>query len=147
MIARYRNGRLSTASVSDELRREVDRVRTETGAGFDEFDLTGALETVWELVRRLNRHVERNAPWELAKDPARAGDLDRVLFELADGLRAAAVALAAFVPETSERILTALRQPVDVAWENVAAERAVEAEGIEAAPPLFPRVDAPPAVA
>jgi hypothetical protein len=36
---------------------------------------------------------------------------------------------------------------VDVAWENVAAERAVEAEGIEAAPPLFPRVDAPPAAA
>jgi len=147
MIARYRNGRLSSASVSKELARDVDRVRTETGARFDEFDVTGALETVWELVRRLNRHVERNAPWELAKDPARAGELDRVLFELADGLRAAAVALAAFVPETSERILTALRQPVDVAWENVAAERAVEAEGIEAAPPLFPRVDAPPAAA
>jgi methionyl-tRNA synthetase len=147
MIARYRNGRLSSASVSDELARDVDRVRTETGARFDEFDVTGALETVWELVRRLNRHVERNAPWELAKDPARAGDLDRVLFELADGLRAAAVALAAFVPETSEQILTALRQPVDVAWENVAAERAVEVEGIEAAPPLFPRVDAPPAAA
>jgi methionyl-tRNA synthetase len=147
MIARYRNGRLPSASVSEELARDVDRVRTETGARFDEFDVTGALETVWELVRRLNRHVEQNAPWELAKDPARAGDLDRVLFELADGLRAAAVALAAFVPETSERILTALRQPVDVAWENVAAERAVEAEGIEAAPPLFPRVDAPPAAA
>jgi methionyl-tRNA synthetase len=147
MIARYRNGRLPSASVSEELARDVDRVRTETGARFDEFDVTGALETVWEFVRRLNRHVEQNAPWELAKDPARAGDLDRVLFELADGLRAAAVALAAFVPETSERILTALRQPVDVAWENVAAERAVEAEGIEAAPPLFPRVDAPPAAA
>jgi methionyl-tRNA synthetase len=147
MIARYRKGRLPSASVSEELAREVDRVRTEAGARFDEFDLTGALETVWELVRGLNRHVERNAPWELAKDPSRAGDLDRVLFELADGLRAAAVALAAFVPETSDRILTALRQPVDVAWENVAAERAVEVEGIEAAPPLFPRVDAPPAAA
>jgi methionyl-tRNA synthetase len=147
MIARYRNGRLPSAPVSEALARDVDRVRTETGARFDEFDVTGALETVWELVRRLNRHVERNAPWELAKDTARAADLDRVLFELADGLRAVAVALAAFVPETSERILTALRQPVEVAWENVAAERAVEAEGIEPAPPLFPRVDAPSAAA
>jgi methionyl-tRNA synthetase len=147
MIARYRNGRLPSAPVSEALARDVDRVRTETGTRFDEFDVTGALETVWELVRRLNRHVERNAPWELAKDPARAAELDRVLFELADGLRAVAVALAAFVPETSERILTALRQPVEVAWENVAAERAVEAEGIEPAPPLFPRVDAPSAAA
>jgi methionyl-tRNA synthetase len=147
MIARYRDGRLAPAEVSPELVGEVDRLRTAVGARFDEFDLTGALEDVWELVRRLNRHVEQSAPWELAKDPARAGDLDRVLYELADGLRAVAVALAAFVPETSERLLTALRQPVDVAWEDVAAGRAVEAEGIEPALPLFPRVDAPPAAA
>ena len=147
MIARYRDGRLSSASVSEELAKDVDRVRTEAGGRFDEFDITGALESVWELVRRLNRHVERNAPWELAKDPARAGDLDRVLFELADGLRAAAVGLAAVVPETSARILAALRQPAAVAWENVAPGLAAEAEGIEPAPPLFPRVEAPTAAA
>jgi methionyl-tRNA synthetase len=147
MIARYRNGRLSSAPVSDELAGDVDRVRTEAGGRFHEFDITGALESIWELVRRLNRHVERNAPWELAKDPARSGDLDRVLFELADGLRAAAVALAPVVPETSARILAALRQPADVAWENVAPGLAAEADGIEPAPPLFPRVEAPTAAA
>jgi methionyl-tRNA synthetase len=147
MIARYRNGRLPSAPVSEELARDVDRMRTDVGGRLDEFDVTGALESIWELVRRLNRHVERSAPWELARDTARAGDLDRVLYELADGLRAVAVALAAFVPETSERILTALRQPADVAWDNVAAGRAAEVEGIEPAPPLFPRVDAPSAAA
>jgi methionyl-tRNA synthetase len=147
MIARYRDGRLSPAEVSPELAGEVDRLQTAVGARFDEFDLTGALEDVWELVRRLNRHVEQSAPWELAKDQARAADLDRVLYELADGLRAVAVALAAFVPGTSERLLAALRQPVEISWENVAAGRAVEAEGIEPAVPLFPRVDAPPAAA
>ena len=147
MIARYRNGQLRPARVSEELAGEVDRVRVEAGGRFDEFDITGALEIVWELVRRLNRHVEQNAPWELAKDPARAGHLDRVLFELADGLRAVAVALAPFVPETSERILSALRQPLDVTWDDVAAGRTSEVEGIEPAPPLFPRVDAPSAVA
>ena len=147
MVARYRNGRLRPAVVSEELAGDVDRVRIQAGGRFDEFDITGALEIIWELVRRLNRHVERNAPWEVAKDPARAGELDRVLFELADGLRAAAIALAAFVPDTSERILTALRQPVDVAWEDVAAGRTHEVDGIEPAPPLFPRVDAPTAAA
>jgi len=147
MIARYRNGRLHPAPVSEELARDVDRVRIEAGGRLDEFDVTGALESIWELVRRLNRHVEQNAPWELAREPARAGDLDRVLYELADGLRAVAVALAAFVPETSERILKALRQPADRAWDRVAAGRASEAEGIEPAPPLFPRMDAPSAAA
>ena len=147
MVARYREGRLSPVAVSSELSHEVDRLRTEVGARFDRFDLTGALEGIWELVRRLNRHVEQSAPWELAKDPARAADLDRVLYELADGLRAVAVALAAFVPETSERLLTGLRQPVDIAWDSFAAGRAVEAEGVEPALPLFPRVDAPSAAA
>ena len=147
MIARYRDGRLGSAVVSEDLAADFDRVRTQVSERFDEFDLTGALEVVWELVRRLNRHVERNAPWELAKDPARSGELDRVLFELADGLRAAAIALAAFVPDTSERILAALRQPEGLAWDDVAPGRTEEVAGIEPAPPLFPRVDAPTAAA
>jgi methionyl-tRNA synthetase len=147
MIARYREGSIRFAQPSGELAEEIDRVGAEVAARFDEFDVTGALEVVWELVRRLNRHVEQAAPWELARDEARREELDRVLFELADGLRASAVALASFVPETSERILAALGQPADIAWEQVRAGRAAEAEGIEPAPPLFPRVNAPTAAA
>ena len=147
MIARYRGGRLRVADVSEPLAAEVEQVGAEVAACLDEFDLTGALDRVWELVRRLNRHVEQTAPWELAKDDARGEELDQVLYELADGLRAVAVALAAFVPETSERILSSLRQPADLAWTRVAAGLAVEVEGIEPAAPLFPRVDTPTAAA
>jgi methionyl-tRNA synthetase len=147
MIARYRGGRLELATVATELAEGISRVREEAAARLDEFDLTGALEVVWELVRSLNRHVEQSAPWELAKEDARAADLDRVLYELADGLRAVAVALAAFVPDTCDRILAALGQPAERAWEGVTAGRTVATAGIGAAPPLFPRVDAPSAVA
>ena len=70
-----------------------------------------------------------------------------MLYELADGLRAVAVALAAFVPETAEQILAALGQPGDLAWDGVAAGRLAEVEGIDPAAPLFPRVDAPTAAA
>ncbi len=147
MIARYREGRLVPAEVSAELGSALDRARTDVAARLDAFDVTGALDLIWELVRSLNRRVEQTAPWELAKDEARAAELDRVLFELADGLRAVAVALSAYIPETAEQILSALRQPVDLSWEGVAPARAVEADGIEAAPPLFPRVDAPTAAA
>ena len=105
--------------------------------------MTGALETIWDYVRRLNRHVEQTKPWELAKDPGRAAELDRALYELADGLRIAAVALSAYLPETSERILETLGQPLDVAWENVAYGRTEATSGIEPAQPLFPRIDEP----
>ena len=147
MIARYRDGSLRTADVSRELADAFERGRREIAARLDEFDLTGALELVWGLVRALNRRVEDVAPWELAKDERRADELDRALYELADGLRAVAVALAAFVPDTSERILAALRQPADLAWAGVAAGGATAAVGIEPAPPLFPRLEAPTAAA
>ena len=143
MIARYRDGRVEPAEHRPELAAHADAVRERAAAQLDEFDLTGALETVWELVRALNKHVTDEKPWELAKDPARAGELDRVLWELAEGLRVAAVALAAYLPATAERILEALRQPVDLAWENVAYGRGGAADGIEPAAPLFPRLDAP----
>ena len=121
MISRYRDGELRRTGVSADLAAELDRTREGVAARLDEFDLTGGLELVWELVRALNRHVEQVAPWELAKDEARADDLDRAALRAADGLRAVAVALAAFVPETAERILAALRQPPELAWDRVAA--------------------------
>ncbi|HWN20520.1 MAG TPA: hypothetical protein VNP93_00985, partial [Gaiellaceae bacterium] len=133
-------------SVTDErgdLAAAARALHDEIPAAFDRWEVTGALETIWEYVRGLNRHVEQTKPWELAKDEARSGDLDQALYELADGLRIAAIALAAYLPETSERILAALGQPLDLAWENVAYGRTTAVAGIEAAAPLFPRIDAP----
>jgi methionyl-tRNA synthetase len=109
----------------------------------DAFDVTGALERIWEVVRALNREVETRAPWQLAKDETRSGELDRVLYDLVDGLRAVAVALAAYVPDTAAAILEALRQPLDLDWSRVGYGRTGATEGIEPAPPLFPRVEAP----
>jgi methionyl-tRNA synthetase len=146
MISRYRDGELAVpAAVGEELAAAATALREELPPLLDRYDITSALDRIWDYVRRLNRHVEQTKPWELAKDPAREADLVRALYELADGLRVAATALFAYVPETSTRILEALGQPHDVAWENVAAERTEAVSGIEPAQPLFPRIDAPTA--
>jgi methionyl-tRNA synthetase len=143
MIARYRGGKLSPAPGSDAIRDALDQLGPTVSERIDAWDLTGALEAIWVVVRRLNAYVEETKPWDLAKDDARAGELDQVLSDLADGLRTVAVALAAFVPRSSAAIIAALGQPADVRWENVAPGRVAAAVGIEPAPPLFPRVDAP----
>jgi methionyl-tRNA synthetase len=143
MIARYRDGSLPAAETDGEVATMIERVGAEVPALLDVWDLTGALDVVWELVRRLNRFVEEQRPWELAKDEERAAELDSVLHSLADGLRAAAVALAAYLPETAPRILAALGQTVDLGWESVAPARTATATGIEPAPPLFPRIEVP----
>jgi methionyl-tRNA synthetase len=144
MIARYRDGELAPAPAADaELAAAARHLHDSIPEAFDRWDVSGALETIWDYVRGLNRYVEQTKPWELAKDPGRAADLDRALYELADGLRIAAIALSAYLPETSERILETLRQPGDLAWENVAYGRTEALSGIEPAQPLFPRIDEP----
>jgi hypothetical protein len=62
-----------------------------------------------------------------------------------DGLVAVTVALASYLPETAYRILGALRQPLDLSLVRVAAGVAEATDGIEAAAPLFPRVEEPSA--
>ena len=62
-------------------------------------------------MRRLNRYVEERAPWTLAKDPERAGELDSVLASLAESLRVVAVLLHPWIPESSGKLLLALDAP------------------------------------
>ena len=100
MVARYRDGRVAPGQPNEELQAALERLRAKLVERFDNWDLTGALEEIWELVRWLNRHVEASAPWQLAKDETRAAELDAVLYDLVDGLRAVAVALSPYLPRT-----------------------------------------------
>jgi methionyl-tRNA synthetase len=141
MIARYREGRLTRAPGAGAF--DAALLRATIVEQFDRYDITGALDSIWQAVRALNQHVEATAPWNLAKEESRAGELDCVLYDLVDGIVAVAVALAPYLPETAPRILDALRQSDDLSLGRVSAGVAEAVEGIEPSAPLFPRVDAP----
>ena len=94
-------------------------------------------------MRALNRHVEADGAVAAREGRGRADELDRVLYDLVDGLRAVAVALASYLPETSAQILEALGQPPTLDWAEVAYGRTRAVEGLEPAAPLFPRIDEP----
>ncbi len=110
---------------------------------FSAVEITGALETAWEFVRRLNRYVEEEAPWKLAKDEAQAGRLDGVLHGLAAGLRLVALALHPVIPDTAIEILRRLGQPhepADLLLAEARFDRLVAAD-VVTAPSLFPRIE------
>jgi methionyl-tRNA synthetase len=118
MVRRYRDGNVpatETEPLTEGLEQEVAKA-------MDDFRISEALDRIWQRVRRLNAYVEEQAPWKLAKDEARAGDLDRALATLVEGLREIATLLTPFLPEAMGKLATAL-----------AAERL---EGLE---PLFPK--------
>ena len=96
---------------------------------------------IWDVVRELNRLVERAKPWELAKDEDKAGELDAVLYDLADGVRSVAIALYAYLPATSAGDPACARPGRGRRLGRRATRWARAGGGIEPAPPLFPRVE------
>jgi methionyl-tRNA synthetase len=146
MIEQFLGGKLESGlAPNPELGSLAAALQRDVAADLDRFEITTAVDRIWEFVRWLNRHVTERKPWELAKDDARRDELASVLHDLADGLRIAAIALASYVPEASARILVALGQPDGLEWERVAAGRLAAAGDIRGAEPLFPRIEAPAA--
>ena len=105
----------------------------------DRAELTAALDAIWQRVRRLNRYVEERAPWQLAKDDARAGELDCVLSTLIAGLRVLAVLLHPYMPSSADKLLDALgchdRSLASARWDSVEAV----GKPIAALESLFPK--------
>ena len=108
MIGRYRDGTVPDVDVDPALAGDFDGLAERVAERIDRVELTPALDDIWQRVRRLNRYVEEQAPWQLAKDPERAADLDRVLRTLAEGLRVVTVLLAPWIPGAAEKLLGAL---------------------------------------
>ena len=138
MLGRYTGGKVPTVDVDPELAADFDGLVEEVCALLDQAEITQALERIWQRVRRLNRYVEENAPWQLAKDPEQADKLDTVLRSLAEGLRVLTVLLTPYIPESAEKLLNALGAPET----EIAAARFGSHPGgqpVEKLAPLFPK--------
>jgi methionyl-tRNA synthetase len=108
MINSFRDGVVPDGQPPEELVAEFDGLLEAVKARIDEVELTAALDEIWRRIKRLNRYVQDEEPWKLAKDPAEAERVDQVLYTLAEGLRVVSVLLHAFMPVKAEQLLTAL---------------------------------------
>ena len=93
-------------------------------------------------------YVEATAPWQLAKDEARADELDARALRprrRAPRGRRRAPAVHSGRPRRRSSPRSASRDELD--WEQSPTARTVEVAGIEPAEPLFPRIDPPAAAA
>ncbi len=146
MIGRYRDGALVEGAPDQLLVADFDGMVERVCELVDKVQLTAALDEIWGAVRRLNRYVEEQAPWQLAKDPSRAGDLDCALRTLAEGLRVVSVLLHPFMPASTERLLDALgARDTSLGAARFGAETIDRVQPLE---PLFPKIEtAGPAMA
>jgi methionyl-tRNA synthetase len=143
MVQRYRDGTLPGGELDGSLSADFDGLVERVCEQLDRVELTGALEEVWQRVRRLNRYVEERAPWTLARDPDRHAELDVVLRTLVAGLRTVSVLLHPYLPHTTATLLGALQAPSLSLEDARFGHRAQGAQRVQALAPLFPKAQEP----
>jgi methionyl-tRNA synthetase len=140
MVNRYRDGSVGAGPFDPQLATEFEGLRERVSGHIDRAELHLALEEIWQRVRRLNRYVEEQAPWQLAKDPERSEQLEVALRTLLEGLRVVTVLLWPYLPASAERLLAALGTP-ELALAG-AELGAVQIERVQQIDALFPKQQA-----
>src|SRR5262249_7749800 len=115
-------------------------------AAMDRFALEQGAASAFRIVDAANEYIASTEPWALARDPANAGRLTQVLFDVAEAVRVAAILLLPIVPRSAAEILRRVGEQstvdrirlVDAAWSNHGERRIVKADA------LWPRVESGP---
>jgi methionyl-tRNA synthetase len=149
MIEKYCRGTVPPAEEmgpeEERLKALSQQIQKTVRQEVERFAFHKALMALWEWIDEVNKYIDTQAPWVLAKDPAKQPRLLTVLYTLAEMLRQIALLLFPFMPQTSlmMRQQLGMKDPEDIphwdeslAWGGVIAER-----GIEKGPALFPRIE------
>lgn len=109
MAKKYFGGKIMAPSDSEEvdgeLRAKAIEMPVLVAKYMDEYRMADTMDAIMSLARRANKYIDETAPWVLAKDESKKARLGTVLYNLLETIRFIGVALAPFMPETSEKIL------------------------------------------
>ncbi|WP_288322097.1 methionine--tRNA ligase [uncultured Selenomonas sp.] len=149
MAKKYRGGVIVKGTGETAFDASLEEMAAETvkmyTAQMEAMELSPAIRTVWAFIARTNKYIDETAPWTLAKDEAKAGQLDSVLYHLVEALHITSILIAPFMPVTARRIHAQLGfaddfdavQLADIAhWGRVA-----DGHTVGTAEQLFPRIE------
>ncbi|HVS82796.1 MAG TPA: methionine--tRNA ligase [Pyrinomonadaceae bacterium] len=160
MIQRYCEGRVPSASISEEARLSAKRAGVDTDAStiasfvehardefirhFDNFSFSRVLEEAWAIVAHVDKMISDAKPWNLAKDESQKETLNAVLYRAAEALRWLCVLLYPVMPNSTSGICQQLGltddlsrlDPARLNWGELP-----EGTQIGEVKPLFPRID------
>jgi methionyl-tRNA synthetase len=111
---------------------------------FEEMSLHKALIAIWEFINITNKYIVENEPWTLGKDPAGKEKLAAIMYNLLAALRAIAILISPFMPQTAQKILgqigVAEKEKLDLAcvlkWDSLSAGNT-----LTRGESLFPRIE------
>ncbi len=113
-------------------------------AKMEAFAYGDAAKEIMDLVHAANHYIEDSEPWTLAKDPAKAGELANVIWNLLEAIRISAHLLMPLMPSTSAEALRRIGCEAEGLTDDMAAACAwgqlAAGLPVEKGEALFPRL-------
>lgn len=107
-----------TEAVDDDFKAVITGTRDKVEEKMNDLHVADGLTEVINLFKRCNKYIDETEPWVLAKDETKTDRLKTVMYNLTEGINIGAALLKAFMPETSEKILTEINAE-EVAYDDL----------------------------
>ncbi len=160
MIAKYHDGKIPDGKIAEanyllakragispdeqELVSVLERARDEFVRKFDDYEFSGALETVWNVIAKIDTMISDAKPWILAKDETQTEILNAVLYRAVETLRWLCVTLYPVMPEATRNIYGQIGLSDDLSQinpENLKYGELPAGTAIGETSAVFPRLD------
>lgn len=97
-------GKVSDAAMTDPLLTKLREAAPAIRDAYENREYAAAVRRVMELADRVNEYVDAEKPWEQAKDPAKAADLQRTASVALEAFRLLTLYLKPILPHTADRV-------------------------------------------
>ncbi len=106
---------VATAKWTALARERESRIR----AFYEEREFGKAVREIMDLADAINAAIDREKPWEIAKDPTQAERLHQVCSDCIHAFRRLTLYLAPILPRTAERAAALLGMPLPLRWSQL----------------------------
>ncbi|MDR1606697.1 MAG: methionine--tRNA ligase [Streptococcaceae bacterium] len=146
MINKYHQGKIQTpeaqTAFDSTLQTVIETAIGDYHSAMDKMEFNVALNEIWTIISRTNKYIDETTPWLLAKDSQKSGELDSVMYHLAESLRIVAVLLQPFMRATSQAIFRQLGLGVlEPKLSDLSFGHEFTAPVVSKGEPIFPRLD------
>ena len=140
LVKRF-GGVVSDEAMNSPLLKEIAGASDKIAQLYEGREYAKALRTIMELADKVNGFVDENKPWDIAKDPAREADLQRVCSVTLEAFRMLSLYLKPVIPHVAAGVETFLSL-APFSWDDITTPLSSK-NPINAYKHLMTRVEAP----
>ena len=108
MVEKYCEGILPATADDAELEAALERTVLQADKAICALDFQGGINAIMDFCKTVNGYVTAKEPWSVAKDPSRKAELDVILYNTAESLRALAILLHPIMPISTQKLWSSL---------------------------------------